>query len=157
MTLGGKWEVRVGEAKWGYQMLIPGYWQDFRMSWYPITTLADCKSSNLVYQLQCKKIMCFTMENGSDALKTCKWAPLFHLHGHELWPTDTHPHPIPSAPFSGMLVHPYHSQTPRYHSQLYLLPIWNGISTCTSILTVSRYQHPITSLGFPHPYFPFFP
>ena len=26
---------------------------------YPITTLADCKSSNLVYQLQCKKCKAF--------------------------------------------------------------------------------------------------
>jgi hypothetical protein len=31
----------------------------------------------------------------------------------------------------------------------------DSILTCTSILTVFRYQHPITSFGLPHPYFPF--
>ena len=28
---------------------------------------------------------------------------------------------------------------------------WGGILTCSSIQTVSLYQHPVTSLGFPHP------
>ena len=75
--------------------------------------------------------------------------------GHELWPTGTHPHPIPSAPFSGMLVHLCHSQTPWCHPQPCQLAIWNGISTCISIPTVSCYQHMVIPLGLPHPYFPF--
>ena len=35
--------------------------------------------------------------------------------------------------------------------------ILNGISTCTSIPTVSQHQHSITKLCFPDPYFPFHP
>ena len=35
----GKREVRVGEAKWGYRLLIPGNWWDFKTIWYAISYL----------------------------------------------------------------------------------------------------------------------
>ena len=67
---------------------------------YPITTLANCKSSNLVYQLQCKKCGAFYIgEMDQKNLEICKWAPVL-LHGRELCSTGTHPHPIPSSSLS---------------------------------------------------------
>jgi len=51
---------------------------------YPITTLAFCKSSNLLYQLQCKKYNVFYI--GSHVLKLCIWAPV-NWHVRALWPT----------------------------------------------------------------------
>jgi hypothetical protein len=84
----------------------------------------------------------------------CKWAS-FHLHGLKLWPTGTHPHPIPPVPFPGMLVHPCQSQTPRCHPRPCLPPIWNCISMRFKISPITGF--PITSLGIPHHYFPYFP
>ena len=74
----------------------------------------------------------------------------------ELWPTSTHPHPIPPAHFPGMLVHPCHSQTPRCHPRPHPPPTWNSISTGFKISPIPRYQHPIASFSLPHPYFAFF-
>ena len=45
---------------------------------YPIITLADCNSSNLVYQLEYK--MLFTLKkNRSDAHKTYEWTPVTYM------------------------------------------------------------------------------
>ena len=103
-----------------------------------------------------KNVMHFTLDKRADALETCKWTPV-HFHGRELWPIGTHPYLIPSDPFPGMLVCPCHSQTPRCHPCPCLPPIWNSTSTRFKILLIPRYQHPISSLSLPHPYFPFPP
>ena len=51
----------------------------------------------------------------------------------------------------------YHQNFQISSFETSLLSVWNGISACTSVLTVSRYQHHITSLGLSHHYFPFSP
>ena len=81
-------------------------------------------------------------------MKTCKWAP-FHLHGHELWPTGTHPHAIPPAHFPGMLVRPHHTQTSWYYPRPRPPPTWNGVSTSFKIPPIPGYQYPMTSLDLP--------
>ena len=96
--------------------------------------------------------MHFTLEKPVNVLETCKWAPV-HLHGRELWPTGTHPHLIPTVLFPGIwsvsVIQRLQNATPTMSAAN-----MNGISTSTSILTVSWYQHPITSLSLPHPHFP---
>ena len=71
---------------------------------YPITSHADCKSSNLVYQLQCMKY---------NALFIGKRVRCFRnlWMGTGPWILTSWYH-IPSAAFSEMLFHLYHTQTP---------------------------------------------
>ena len=37
VPLGGEREVRVGEVRWCYRMLIPGNWRDFKTTWYAVS------------------------------------------------------------------------------------------------------------------------
>ena len=84
----GKREVRVGEAEWGYRMLIPGDCLDWSTSWY-------------------------TVSNSRGGIRK--------------FVNDT--------------------DGPAFLERDLLPPILNSISTCTSIPTVSWYQHLITSNG----------
>jgi hypothetical protein len=53
---------------------------------YTITTLADCKSSNLMHQLQYLYMKHNTFYIGDKGQILSKWA-LVHMCNHELWPT----------------------------------------------------------------------
>ena len=65
--------------------------------------------------------------------------------------------PNPTSSHSRNAVVPCHSQTPWCHPWSHPLPIRNGISTSFKILPIPWYQHPITSLDLPYPYFLFPP
>ena len=69
---------------------------------YSITKLADCRSSNLEYKLHCTK--CFYITETGQLLSKCMDGHPLNMWNHELWPTNTFPHHIPPAPFSGMLI-----------------------------------------------------
>ena len=78
---------------------------------------------------------------------------VLHLHGHELWPTDTHAYPIPPAPFPGMLVrrviYKLPDATPNHVRRQYEMAYQLVLKSC---------QFPSESLTWPPPpLFPFFP
>jgi hypothetical protein len=78
---------------------------------YPITILADCKSSNLVYQLQCKKYNAFFIGENGQMLSKC-------LNGHQstciVVNFDLPDPPTPSS-ITSLSLCPCHWQTPWCH------------------------------------------
>ena len=88
---------------------------------YPITTLVDCKSSNLIYHSNVKNVKLFTL--GKQV--RCSLNLLMGT--------------IP-------LARPW---TPRYHPRPCPPPTWNCVSTHFRIPPIPGYLRPITSLDLP--------
>ena len=123
---------------------------------YPITTHADCKSSNLVYQLQCKKCKAFYIGATGQMLSkrvnrhrsTC-----MVVNSDLPVPIHTQSHQLPFQEcWSVHIIHklPNATLTPSAANT-------KCIPTSFKIPPIPRYQHLIASLGLPHPYFPFHP
>ena len=106
---------------------------------YPIITHADCKSMNLIDQLQCTECNTFYIGETHCSLCDC-------MNGHHF--TTTVRNHICQLPFthnptrslSGLSLSYRNCQTPP---QLHLLPIWKSIPTCPPIMSYPKIQHPL--------------
>jgi len=119
---------------------------------YPITTLADCKSSNLIYQLQCKKVKLFTLGKQVRCSQNV-WMGTGPLARSR---TLTCRYPSTPNPTSSLSRNVGPSAL-FINSRPRTPPTWNCLSTSFEIPQIPWYKHPITSPDLPHTYFPFPP